>query len=125
MLTAQLFEGRPSLKHLSLWNKSATFQDPIALAQGYDRFAAQWYGLAALFDPIQIQSHSVTSGGNPIEIRLSNKYTLKGVKVEKLIDSVVRVHVGNDGLIQQVEDRWNGQLPDGAISEVRGVSEMC
>ncbi|KAI1398373.1 hypothetical protein F4819DRAFT_489630 [Hypoxylon fuscum] len=113
-----LFEGHPSLKHLSLWSRSATFTDPLTIASGFDKFAAQWYGLPTVFCPIQIQSHSVTSGGNPIELHLTNKYGLKGIKKEQTIDSVVRIHVGQDGQIDKVEDRWNDKLPEGAVSEV-------
>jgi hypothetical protein len=114
----QLFEGNPTLKHLSLWSKDAKFEDPLTTASGYDKFAAQWYGLPALFHPIHIQHHKVTSGGNPIELELSNKYTIKGIKKDQLMDSIVKIHVGSDGKIDKVEDRWNGKLPEGPISEV-------
>ena len=106
------------MKHLSLWSKDATFTDPLTVAGGYQKYAAQWYGLPALFSPIQIQSHRVTSAGNPIELELSNKYTVKGIKTEKVIDSVVKIFIGADGKIERVEDRWNDNLPDGAISQV-------
>jgi len=120
---SQLFEGRPSLKHLSLWQPTALFQDPIAYAQGYDKFAAQWYGLASLFNPIAIQSHLVTSGGNPIEVSLTNKYVLKGINKEQVMDSVLKIHVGSDGKIEKVEDRWNDKLPEeGGISGVSILS---
>lgn len=112
-----LFEGNPTLRHLSLWSRDASFQDPIALATGYDKFAAQWYGLPALFNPIKILSHQVTSAGNPIELTLSNKYVVKGVQKEQVINSVVRIHVGQDGKIEKLEDRWNDQLPDGAFAQ--------
>ncbi|KAI1872177.1 uncharacterized protein JN550_003896 [Neoarthrinium moseri] len=115
----QLFEGNPTLKHLSLWSRNATFADNITNAVGYDKFAAQWYGLPAVFNPIKIQSHQVTSGGNPIELSLSNKYVVKGIKKEQVMDSVVKIHVGSDGKIEKVEDKWNGKLPEGGISEVR------
>ncbi|KAI1506009.1 hypothetical protein F5X99DRAFT_404557 [Biscogniauxia marginata] len=112
-----LFEGNPTLRHLSLWSRNATFTDPLTIAQGYDRFAAQWYGLPALFSPIQIQSHAVISSGNPIELNLSNKYVVKAIGKEQIVDSVVRIHVGTDGKIDKVEDKWNGQLPEGSVSE--------
>jgi len=112
-----LFEGHPTLKHLALWHPSATFQDPIAVAQGSDRIAAQWYGLPVLFKPINILSHEVTSSGNPIELKLRNKYVLKGLKKEQVVDSIVKIEVAEDGRIQKVEDRWNDKLPSGAISE--------
>lgn len=87
------------------------------MAKGYDKFAAQWYGLPALFSLIKIQSHTVTSSGNPIEVELSNKYVLKWIKKEQVIDSVVKIFVGSDGMIENVEDKWNGKLPEGAFSE--------
>ncbi|KAH8886415.1 hypothetical protein GQ53DRAFT_750688 [Thozetella sp. PMI_491] len=112
-----LFEGNPTLKHLALWSKDATFADPLTIAQGYDKFAAQWYGLPALFSPIKIQRHSVTSSGNPIEIDLSNKYVVKVIKKEQVMDSKVLIHVDAEGKIGKVEDKWNGKLPEGVISE--------
>ncbi|UPK90989.1 hypothetical protein LCI18_001924 [Fusarium solani-melongenae] len=111
-----LFEGRPSLRHLSLWTPTATFHDPITNAVGFDKFAAQWYGLVALFSPIIIQSHEVTSSGDPISLRLSNKYVLKGLGTEKVMDSVVDIHVGPDGRISRVEDKWNDKLPQGPFA---------
>ncbi|KAI0886445.1 uncharacterized protein GGS22DRAFT_187690 [Annulohypoxylon maeteangense] len=112
-----LFEGNPTLKHLSLWSQDATFADPITVASGYKKFAAQWYGLPALFNPIQIQSHLVTSTGNPIQMELSNKYTLKGIGTAQIINSVVHIDVGQNGKIERVEDRWNDRLPNGMISD--------
>lgn len=49
---------------------------------------------------------------------MSNKYVVKGIKQEKVMNSVVRIHVGSDGKIEKLEDRWNGELPSGAISDV-------
>ncbi|OLN86549.1 hypothetical protein CCHL11_08525 [Colletotrichum chlorophyti] len=112
-----LFEGNPTLKHLSLWSKSGTFQDNITVAEGFDKYAAQWYGLPALFNPIKIQSHTVTSAGNPIELNLKNSYTVKGIKAEQTMDSVVQIEVGDDGKITKVFDKWNNDLPDGAFSQ--------
>jgi len=112
-----LFSGNPTLKHLSLWRRDATFTDPITIATGFDRFAAQWYGLPAVFNPIKLLAHRVTSAGNPIELDLRNRYTLKGVKTDQEIGSRVRIFVGDDGLIERVEDRWDGKLPEGPVSE--------
>lgn len=49
---------------------------------------------------------------------MSNKYVVKGIKQEKVMNSVVRIYVGSDGKIDKVEDRWNGELPSGAIIDV-------
>ncbi|ORY55685.1 uncharacterized protein BCR38DRAFT_452132 [Pseudomassariella vexata] len=112
-----LFSGNPTLKHLSLWHRDAIFADNITSAAGYDKFAAQWYGLPAVFSPIHIQSHKVTSAGNPIVMDLSNKYVVKGLKTEKIMDSVVKIHIDGDGKIEKVEDKWNGNLPEGGVAE--------
>lgn len=53
---------------------------------------------------------------------MSNKYVVKGINQEKVMNSVVRIHVGADGKIEKVEDRWNGELPSGAISDVSNPS---
>lgn len=118
-----LFEGNPTLKHFGLWSRDATFADPITTATGYPRYTAQFYGLPALFDPIRLQSFKVTAGGNPIEMEMSNKYVVKGIKKEQVVNSVVRIFLGQDGKIEKVEDRWNGTLPEGAISDVSQRSQ--
>lgn len=51
-------------------------------------------------------------------MELKNAYTVKMVKKEQIIDSVVRIHVGQDGKIDKVEDRWNDKLPEGVIIDV-------
>lgn len=125
----QLFEGNPTQKHLDLWKDDAVFADPLSVAEGRDRFAAQWYGLASLFSPIQIQSHRVVSGGNPIEVELTNKYVVAS-KVplasgkEQVISSRVLIHT-DDGKIARVEDKWDDDLPAGAVSQVGDILPLA
>ncbi|OAL53830.1 hypothetical protein IQ07DRAFT_640858 [Pyrenochaeta sp. DS3sAY3a] len=111
-----LFAGRPSLQKLALWRDDATFADPLTIATGRDRYAAQWYGLQTAFSKIERLSHEVTDAGNPILVDLKAKYTVKGINVEQTIQSVVAIHLDAEGKISKVEDKWNGKLPDGAIS---------
>ena len=49
---------------------------------------------------------------------MSNKYVVKGIKKEQVMDSIVKIFIGSDGKIEKVEDKWNGKLPEGAFSEV-------
>ncbi|PQE22147.1 proteophosphoglycan ppg4 protein [Rutstroemia sp. NJR-2017a BBW] len=116
-----LFAGRPSLKKLSLWSDTATFADPLTIAEGRKQYAAQWYGLQAAFSSIERLKHEVVSAGNPIEMNLSTKYTVKGIGKEQRIDSVVRIWTereNGEGSITKVEDRWNGEIPEGAIAKM-------
>lgn len=117
-----LFAGRPSLQKLALWRDDATFEDPITIAQGRDKYAAQWYGLQTAFSEIERQHHSVTDAGNPILMDLKTRYVIKGIGKEQIISSVVAIHLDGQGKIQKVEDKWNGKLPDGAIVNVSPVA---
>ena len=112
-----LFAGRPSLPKLQLWKDDATFEDPIAKAHGRKEYEAQWYGLQTAFSEIERLHHQVKSSGNPIEMELKTRYKVAGVGTEKTIESVVRIFTDGDK-ISKVEDRWNGNLPDGAVANV-------
>ncbi|KAF1957074.1 hypothetical protein CC80DRAFT_547787 [Byssothecium circinans] len=110
-----LFAGRPSLPKLALWRDDATFTDPITVATGRDRYAAQWYGLQSAFSEIERLHHSVTNAGNPILMDLKTRYVIKGINKEQTIQSVVAIHLDEQGKIAKVEDKWDGKLPDSSI----------
>jgi GTPase len=60
--------------------------------------------------------------GNPILLDLKTRYNVKGLGTEKIIDSVVKIHTGAKGeRITAVEDRWNGNIPDGAFAKIRVI----
>lgn len=113
-----LFEGNPTLKHFSLWNPEATFEDPITNSVGEAKYKAQWYGLPALFHPIKLQSHKVIDSGNPIRLELANKYVVRGIGKEQMMNSIVEIFVNDqNGRIDKVLDKWNGKLPDNIIAD--------
>ncbi|TVY82658.1 hypothetical protein LSUE1_G004510 [Lachnellula suecica] len=113
-----LFKGQPSLKKLQLWTDEATFSDPITKAEGRKQYQAQWYGLQSAFSSIEQLHHSVTSAGNPIMLDLKSKYTVKGIGKEQTIESVVKIFTDSEGSkIVGVEDRWNGDIPEGAFAK--------
>jgi hypothetical protein len=117
-----LFAGRPSLQKLALWRDDATFEDPITIAQGREKYQAQWYGLQSAFSEIERQHHSVKDAGNPILMDLKTRYVIKGINKEQIVSSVVAIHLDGEGKIQKVQDKWDGKLPDGAIANVSIVS---
>jgi hypothetical protein len=50
---------------------------------------------------------------------LKNRYVIKGINKEQTITSVVTIQTSADGSrIEKVQDKWNGELPDGAIKNV-------
>lgn len=111
-----LFAGRPSLQKLALWRDDATFTDPLTIAEGRDRFAAQWYGLQQAFSEIERLHHSVKDAGNPILLDLKTRYVIKGIGKEQTIQSLVAIHTDGEGRISKVEDKWDGKLPEGSIA---------
>lgn len=110
-----LFAGRPSLRKLSLWTDDASFVDPLTIAEG----RKQYHGLAVVFSKIERLSCNVTSAGNPIEMDLKTKYTVKGLGSEQTIASKVLIHTdaAKDKIVK-VEDKWDGKLPDGVFTNV-------
>lgn len=110
-----LFAGKPSLRKLSLWADNATFADPLTIAEGRKQYAPQWYGLPAAFSQIERLGGSITSSGNPIEMDLKNRYTVKGLGSQQTIDSKIKIWTEGEGdnmRITRVEDRWDDNLPD-------------
>jgi len=79
------------------------------------------YGLQSAFSEIERLSHEVTGNGNPITMNLSTRYKVKGVGIEKQIDSVITIKHDAQGKIELVEDKWDGKLPDSAFANVSTV----
>lgn len=121
-----LFAGRPSLEKLAFWRDDATFHDPLTIAKGRDQYSAQWYGLQQAFSEINRLNHQVKDAGNPILMDLRTKYVIKGLGKEQTIQSLVAIHLDDQGKISKVEDKWNGELPTGMIANVSLVrSKQC
>merc|ERR1711964_514015 len=100
-----------------LFGPTQPFADPLTKAQGRKQYEAQWWGLKAAFSEIEQQHQLITSAGNPITMDLKTRYKVKGIGAEKVIESVIKIHTDEKGeRIVGVEDRWNGNIPEGAIA---------
>jgi len=52
-------------------------------------------------------------------MKLSTRYTVKGVGIKQTIDSVVNIYTNEQGnKIVKVEDKWSGKLPDSSFIDV-------
>lgn len=71
-----------------------------------------------MFSEIERQGHQVTKVGNPISFDMKTRYVVKGVNQEKIIQSVINIFTDDKGMITKVEDKWDGNLPDGSIKNV-------
>jgi hypothetical protein len=116
-----LFAGRPSLPKLALWRDDATYSGPLTIATGRAKYSAQWYGLRQAFSEIDRLNHQVKDAGNPILMDLRINYVIRGLDKKQMIQSVVAIYLDDEGRISKVEDRWGGELPEGAISEVSRI----
>lgn len=57
----------------------------------------------------------ITSSGNPIELDLKTRYTVKGLGSSQTIDSKIKIWTEGEGesmRVKRVEDRWDDNLPD-------------
>jgi hypothetical protein len=132
------------LKKLQLWDDNATFEDPLTIAKGRERYEPQWvlllfttprradisqYGLQTAFSEIERLHHEVISSGNPIVMDLKTRYVVKGINKEQTIESKINIFHDN-GKITKVEDKWDGKLPESAFKDVgspgqRGCYTCC
>ncbi|RKF63586.1 hypothetical protein OnM2_024096 [Erysiphe neolycopersici] len=114
-----LFKGRPTLKKLQLWHENATFNDPLTMSTGRKQYQAQWYGLKAAFSEIEQLQAIVLKSGNPMHLSVKTRYKVKGIGIEKIITSDVRIYTDSlEKYITGVDDIWNTELPSGAIAKV-------
>jgi hypothetical protein len=120
-----LFAGRPSLPKLALWRDDATFINPLTSATGREKYSAQWYGLQKAFSEIDCINHQVRDAGNPILIDSRIKYTVRGLGTQQLLQSEVAVHLDEEGKISKVQDKWNGELSEGVMSNVSPREGVC
>jgi len=117
VITASILDfylGRPTLRKLSLWADTAVFSDPLTTAEGRAQYTPQWYGLQAAFSNIERLGGQITSDGNPIELDLKTRYTVKGLGSQQTVDSKVRIWTegeGEDMRVRRVEDRWDDRSP--------------
>ncbi|KAK4052595.1 hypothetical protein OIO90_004223 [Microbotryomycetes sp. JL221] len=116
----ELFCSRPTLEILKKWwAPDAVFEDPIAIAKGYDQYSAQWFGMPKAFPKSETLAWKVTRNEpSLIEYEQRQKYTIAGIKTTKEMLSLVHIELGQDGKITKLEDRWNGNpLPQGSIAK--------
>ena len=73
------------------------------------------HGLQTAFSEIDRLSHSVKSAGNPISLDLKTRYVVNGLKKEQTISSIVNIYTNSTSKIE-VEDKWDGNLPESSIT---------
>ena len=111
-----LFAGRPSKRKLTLWADDASFHDPLVNAHGRKQYEAQWYGLKTAFSAIERLGVEVVSAGEPMEMKLKTKYTVKGVGSEQTVESVIAVGAQGEKIVK-VEDKWDEEIKEGPVKK--------
>lgn len=49
---------------------------------------------------------------------MKTRYKVKGIGAEKTIESVIKIFTNPEGKITEVQDQWNGNLPEGPVAKV-------
>ncbi|SCV74482.1 BQ2448_8121 [Microbotryum intermedium] len=96
----------------------AIFADPIAYAEGYDQYSAQWAGMS-IFESSETLAWKVTKNEPPIlEYELRQRYVLPVTGQEKIMTSLVHIELDRNDKIVKLEDRWDGKpLPQGRVAK--------
>jgi len=51
-------------------------------------------------------------------MELKTRYKVKGIGTEQVIESRVEIFTDAEGkMITELQDRWNGELPEGAVTK--------
>ncbi|WVR06762.1 hypothetical protein IAU60_003797 [Kwoniella sp. DSM 27419] len=110
----KLYQLNPVTAAYARYDANAQFHDPIGLAKGLEAIKAQFNGMPKIF------SNSVTKGvkvlDNPevkppsVQFSLSQDYTFKGINSNKLVNSLITLHVDpSSNLITQHDEEWDAK----------------
>ncbi|KAM0753778.1 hypothetical protein T439DRAFT_322669 [Meredithblackwellia eburnea MCA 4105] len=107
-----LFQCKPSLEIFKRgWRENAVFADPLAIAQGFKQYSAQWFGMPKAFPESETLAWKVTkSEPGLIEYEQRQRYVIALVKSEKIMSSLVHIELDNEDYIVRFEDRWDGKV---------------
>ncbi|SCV72891.1 BQ2448_20 [Microbotryum intermedium] len=95
----------------------AIFADPIAYAEGYDQYSAQWAGMS-IFESSETLAWKVTKNEPPIlEYELRQRYVLPVTGQEKIMTSLVHIELDRNDKIVKLEDRWDGKPLPGRVAK--------
>ncbi|KAK8864703.1 hypothetical protein IAR55_001955 [Kwoniella newhampshirensis] len=127
----QLYQLHPVSSAYARYDPSATFHDPVGIADGLDAVKAQFNAMPAIF------SSSETKGlkflDNPeikppsVQFTLSQLYHFKFPPMEKLVNSLITLHVDpSSNLILTHDEEWDAKSNTtggdgffGMINEIR------
>lgn len=55
---------------------------------------------------------------------MKTRYVVKGIGKEQTVASIVNIFVDPQGKISKVEDKWDGELPEGSIKNVSSLLQL-
>ena len=67
----------------------------------------------------------MASAGNPIKLELMQRYVVKGIYKEHIVNSLVVIHTNPEGSkVTKLLDKWDGELPDSSIRDVSSLLQL-
>ncbi|KAK4686467.1 hypothetical protein P7C73_g3655, partial [Tremellales sp. Uapishka_1] len=110
----QLYQLKPVTSAYAHYDQKATFHDPVSIAEGLESIKAQFNGMPSIFSSSVTKALKVLD--NPevkppsVQFSLSQDYTFKGIGTQKLVDSLITLHVDpSTNLITLHEEQWDGK----------------
>ncbi|OCF43052.1 hypothetical protein I317_03146 [Kwoniella heveanensis CBS 569] len=110
----QLYQLNPVSAAYARYDTNAQFHDPIGLAKGLDAIKAQFNGMPKVFSSSETKGLKVLE--NPdvkppsVQFTLSQLYKFKVPPSEKLVNSLVTLHVDpSSNLITRHDEEWDAK----------------
>ena len=106
----RLYSGSSNESDMNVYDEKAIYDDPYSYCDTRYKIAGQWYGLPKIFSGLEpIATEVVSDKPDEIIFKLRHKYTLRGVKVGKEVDSLVSLSLDEAGKVKYHKDQWNGK----------------
>ncbi|KAH9826018.1 glycoside hydrolase family 76 protein [Teratosphaeria destructans] len=119
-----LYQLHPTDQSYAHYHPTATFHDPVSIAQGLESIKAQFNGMPKLFarsetrkcevlEPAAAGRHAAREAqgvGECVVLSLTQHYVFKGAGTpEKTLESKVSLAVDGEGLVRYHEEEWDHQ----------------
>jgi len=124
----QLFCCHPTVEIFQrCFRKDCVFEDTLSRAVGIKEVSAQWYGMPKAFHSRTLSSRLISSTPTQMVYSQRQEYTLRGLGVKKVIESLVVIDLDPSDKIVRLQDLWSGEDPPtrwglGMLRRLHGVA---
>lgn len=103
-----LYSGSASEDDMHVYSPQSIYDDPLSYCKNRYEIAGQWYGIPKLFSPSKtLKTEVVKAEPQELVFKLQQQYTLVGIHVTKVVNSLVSLTMDEEGKVKYHKDMWN------------------